>query len=133
MRLLLDSHFILWITSDAEKLTGAEQAALRGDVTLIVPAVGLWELNLKWQSLGKSGERRLDIAPANLLATIRDLGWEIAMLDPDSAVATLDSPILHKDPFDTLLLVQAQELGIQLLSRDEKLMGHPLVFTPGAP
>jgi PIN domain nuclease of toxin-antitoxin system len=133
LRLLLDSHFILWITSDFDKLTCAERAALGGDVTLIVPAVGLWELNLKWQSLGKSGERRLDIAPANLLAIIRDLGWEIAMLDPDSAVATLAAPILHKDPFDTLLLVQAQELGIQLLSRDEKLIGHPLVFTPDAP
>jgi PIN domain nuclease of toxin-antitoxin system len=132
LRLLLDSHFILWIVSDADRLTPAEKATLRGDVTLIVPSVGLWELHLKWQKLAKSGERRLDIAPANLLATIRDLGWEIAMLDPDSAVTSLNVPISHKDPFDVLLLVQAQQLGAKLLSRDEKLANHPLVFSPDA-
>jgi PIN domain nuclease of toxin-antitoxin system len=128
LRLLLDSHFILWIVSDVERLTRTEKAFLRSDVTLVVPSVGLWELNLKWQKLGKTGERRLDIAPANLLATIRDLQWDIATLDPDSAVATLDAPIAHKDPFDVLLLVQAQQLGIPLFTRDEKLIGHPLVL-----
>jgi PIN domain nuclease of toxin-antitoxin system len=133
LRLLLDSHYILWIVSDSQRLSLAEKTILRGDVTPIIPSVGLWELNLKWQKLGKSGERRLDIVPANLLATIRDLGWEIVVLDPDSAVATLDVPIPHKDPFDVLLLVQAQQLGIQLFSRDDKLIGHPLVFTPDAP
>ena len=133
MRLLLDSHYILWIVSDAARLTTSEKAVLRRDVTLIVPSVGLWELNLKWQNLGQSAERRLEIAPTNLLAIIRELGWEIAPLDPESAVATLDVPISHKDPFDILLLVQAQQLGIKLLSRDEKLIGHPLVFNPDAP
>lgn len=42
------------------------------------------------------------------------------------AAAELIPPLTHKDPFDELLLVQAQEEGMRLLTRDAKLMGHPL-------
>ena len=47
-------------------------------------------------------------------------------LVPDIAATPLSVPIAHKDPFDMLLLVHAQELGMKLLTRDEKLRDHPL-------
>jgi PIN domain nuclease of toxin-antitoxin system len=131
LRLLLDSHFILWLTTDRERLTSAERAAIDKEyITLIVPAVGLWELTIKWNSLGRKGERRLDVVPSDICRIVQRARWEIVPLDAAIAVASLQSPVAHKDPFDTLLLVQAQELGMKLLSRDKKLVGHPLVVTP---
>ena len=44
------------------------------------------------------------------------------------AAAELAQPLGHKDPFDEWLLVQAQEEGMRLLTRDAKLTGHPLAF-----
>jgi PIN domain nuclease of toxin-antitoxin system len=54
------------------------------------------------------------------------MGWEILPLTAHHAAAELADPIPHKDPFDELLLVQAQEEGMRLLTRDTKLEGHPL-------
>jgi PIN domain nuclease of toxin-antitoxin system len=134
LRLLLDAHFILWLTTDRAKLTKAERAILDRDSTeLIVPAAGLWELTIKWNALGRDGQRRLSARPENVYTAVVRAGWEIAPLDGLTATTQLDVAIAHHDPFDTLLLVQAQQLGIQLLTRDRKLASHPLVFSPDAP
>ena len=52
--------------------------------------------------------------------------WELLPLTARHAAAVLTHPIGHRDPFDEVLLVQAQEEGMRLLTRDEKLAGHPL-------
>ncbi|MFM9977817.1 MAG: type II toxin-antitoxin system VapC family toxin [Sphingomonadaceae bacterium] len=134
MRLLLDAHFILWLTTDRAKLSQSERAVLDEENTeLIVPAAGLWELTIKWNVLGRKGERRLNARPEDVYAAVTMAGWDIASLDGRTATTELQIPIAHKDPFDRLLLVQAQQLGIQLLTRDQKLIGHPLVFSLDAP
>ncbi len=54
------------------------------------------------------------------------VGWEFLPLTLRHAAAVLTHPLEHKDPFDGLLLVQAQEEGLRLLTRDERLVEHPL-------
>ena len=46
------------------------------------------------------------------------------------AARQLETPISHNDPFDELLLIQAQEEGLKLLTADRQIVGHPLTITP---
>ena len=55
--------------------------------------------------------------------------WELLPLTARHAAALLSQPLGHKDPFDELLLVQAQEEGMHLLTRDAKLIGHPFAVS----
>lgn len=128
MRILLDTHYLLWATVFADRLTRAERALIEaGDI--LVSAVSLWELRIKWQTRNRHGERKGPVDPAGLLTTARALGWEVVPLDADQATRSLSVPVAHRDPFDIRLLIQAQELGVKLLTRDGELTGHPLVLS----
>ena len=60
------------------------------------------------------------------------MGWEFLSLTARHAAAELVHPLKHKDPFDELLLVQAQEEGLRLLTRDSKLGYHPCSIAEGS-
>ena len=60
-----------------------------------------------------------------MVAFAEAVAWEMLPLTGRHAAAELALPLGHKDPFDELLLVQAQEEGMRLLTRDAKLVGHP--------
>ena len=129
MRILLDTHFLVWGATDASRLTPDERLIL-GDpgVEIICSTVSLWELRLKWNSVTPAGARKGPIAPETLLGVAQRAGWTVLPLSPEHAVATLEAPVAHKDPFDELLLVQAQVEGMRLLTRDKALLAHPLVY-----
>ena len=97
------------------------------DGPLVLSAVAVWELRLKWHRFHISGERKGPLAPAAIVAFAAQIGWDFLPLSARHAAAELAPPLSHKDPFDELLLVQAQEEGMRLLTRDAKLAGHPLV------
>jgi PIN domain nuclease of toxin-antitoxin system len=128
VKLLLDTHLAVWAALDPAALTEAERRSMaEADAPLVLSAVSVWELRLKWHSLHISGERKGPIDPASVVAFAEAIGWVFLPLTARHAAAVLAHPIGHKDPFDELLLVQAQEEGMQLLTRDAKLMGHRLV------
>lgn len=60
-----------------------------------------------------------------MVAFVEAMGWELLPLTAGHAAAALVQPLGHKDPFDELLLVQAREERMRLLTRDAKLVGHP--------
>lgn len=129
MRLLLDTHFLVWIALDKGDLTPRDRAFLRNpQLEIVCSVVSLWELRLKWNSVTPAAVRKGPIAPEGLLSLAVTAGWTLLPLRPEHAVAALDVPISHKDPFDELLLVQAQVEGMRLLTRDKALAGHPLAF-----
>ena len=104
----------------------------RADGPLVLSAVAIWELRLNWHSLHVSGERKGPIDPASVLAFATAMDWELLPLTARHATTELTHKLGHKDPFDELLLVQAQAEGMLLLTRDTKLAGHSLA-TPGGP
>ena len=59
------------------------------------------------------------------------VGWGLLPLTVRHAAAKLVQPLGHKDPFDELLLVQAQEEGMRFLTRDAKLADHPFAVGGG--
>jgi PIN domain nuclease of toxin-antitoxin system len=129
LRLLLDTHIAFWLIADVSKLRSREYALLRdAETDIALSVVAVWELRLKWNSLGRSGDRKGPKDPLEALSAFQRLKIPILALEPEIAAAPLQEPMVHKDPFDELLLVQAQELGLLLMTRDKKLKGHPLAY-----
>jgi len=124
--LLLDTHFAFWVVADRDRLTGAELELVAGANELVISSVSLWELRLKWHRLHPSGARKGPVDPGDLLEAISRGPYVLLSLTPGHAVVPLATPLQHSDPFDELLLAQAQAEGLRLLTRDRALLGHPL-------
>lgn len=130
MRLLLDTHIALWLAIEEHKLTRAERAVLgAADEVPFFSAVSIWEMRLKWHSLHPSGERKGPASPGSVLRILRDSCFEELSLTGDDAATSLEVSLPHKDPFDELLVAQAQARGLRLLTRDVILAQHPLAVT----
>jgi PIN domain nuclease of toxin-antitoxin system len=95
----------------------------------VVGAVSIWEIRLKWSALHATGEWKELLDPAQALRLLA--GQAIRFLDmaPAHASAARTQPVQHSDPFDQLLLAQAQAEGLRLLTRDKPLAGHPLAMS----
>lgn len=129
MRILLDTHLAYWLASDYSRLRPSELAAImEPDNDVAVSAVSLWELRIKWQSRYSSGDRKGPGDSLEVLAALKRMNISAFALTAEHSAAGLRQPIGHKDPFDELLLTIAQETGHKLMTRDEKLRGHPLAF-----
>jgi len=130
VRLLLDTHFVVWLAVDEARLTKEECALVRrGDVEIVCSAVSLWELRLKWNRTTLEGVPKGPASPDAVMDFGRNMDWTFVPLLPAHAVTALDVPVAHRDPFDELLLVQAQVEGLRLLTRDSKLRAHPLALS----
>ena len=127
MRLLLDTHIAIWAALDPAALSASERTQMAGSRNpLVLSAVSVWELRLKWHSFHLSGARKGPVGPGAVVAFAAAMDWEFMPLTAYHAAADLIQKLAHKDPFDELLLVQAQEEGMRLLTRDAKLVDHPL-------
>ncbi len=130
MRLLLDTHFVVWLTVSPATINEKEWALLNDDnADCVASSLSLWELRLKWNSRHVSGARKGPGDPRDMLAALLVAGIEVLPLDPDQACQSLLVPIPHTDPFDEQLMIQAQQTGRQLLTRDARLIAHPLAIT----
>jgi PIN domain nuclease of toxin-antitoxin system len=127
VRILLDTHFLIWLAKTPEVITDRELAVMAGrDGPLIVSAITLWELRMKWASLDRHGRPRGELSAEAGLAFAEHNDFTLAPLTPVDCVTTLRDPLDHTDPFDQMLIVHAQQLGAKLLTRDRLLLGHPL-------
>jgi PIN domain nuclease of toxin-antitoxin system len=118
LKILLDTHILLWWL-DANPLLPQEAIALIRDPenTIFVSAVTLWEIWLK-QSLGKL---RL---PANFLERLAAESFESLPLTAAQTVRIAHQEWVHRDPFDRILVAQAQAENLVLLTVDEVLAGY---------
>ena len=73
--------------------------------------------------------KRAASPPENVLEALEDQNITFLPMTMLHAARALKTPLGHKDPFDELLLVQAQEEGLRLLTVDRGLIGHPLAIT----
>lgn len=116
-----------------DKLLAAERLYLADPAAEIyVSAVSIWEMRLKFHARHRDGARKSRFDPNDVLAALEGLAIPVLAMTPAHAARPLETPLPHRDPFDELLLVQAQEEGLKLLTRDRLLTGHPLAVSPGA-
>ncbi len=133
MGLLLDTHYVFAIAGAPGRLRAVEKNVLEDKSHVFhVSAVSIWEIKLKWEALHPDGARKGPSGPAEIMKALHDLGIVFLPLTPSHAAAALAVDLPHQDPFDALLLVQAQEERHRLLTRDAKLLTHPLAVAAAA-
>ena len=130
MRLLLDTHIIIWLILQPTTLTPAERAAIDApEADLLMSAASVWEVRAKWLAARRS-RRVWELSPSSLLAFAASNALTVAPLSAEACAAELVPALAHRDPFDEMLLVHASTLGARLLTRDSTLVGHPLAYQP---
>lgn len=123
MRLLLDTHALLWWLSDDGSLTQAARAAIaRPESDVAVSAASAWEISIKC-ALGKLS------APSDLEAQLVRHRFSALPISVAHAVMAGALPRHHDDPFDRMLVAQARIEGLTLVTRDPRigLYGVPTI------
>lgn len=112
MKLLLDTHAILWWLEDRANLSETARDAISDPANFaMVSAVSAWEIAIK-RSLGK-----LD-APLDFMEAIDLCGFYSLPITMKHGLATESLPALHRDPFDRMLVAQAMIENATLVTRD---------------
>lgn len=122
MKLLLDTHLLLWMTILSYKLRpGTRQLIDHPDNQLFFSSLSIWEVALK------SGAKRddFDVDARVLHRTLLSSDYTELPITGEHAVAVSDLPPLHKDPFDRLLIAQCIVEGITLLTADRIVARYP--------
>ena len=120
MKLLLDTHLLLWAAGD--KLPAKARNLIEDrDNELFFSAASLWEITIK---LG-AGREDFQVDPAVLYRALLDNGYSELPISSEHAMATGQLPSAHKDPFDRMLVAQATVEGITLLTHDRRLAAYP--------
>lgn len=122
MKLLLDTHLLLWAAGSPEQLPAAARALLEDSQNeLLFSAASLWEIAIK-RGLGRS-DFKVD---ARLLRRgLLDNGYQELAITSEHAVFIDSLPPLHKDPFDRMLVAQATVEGVILLTADALVAQYP--------
>ncbi len=127
MRVLLDTSYLYNFMDRPGKFLDAERRILAARETeFYVSAVSIWEIRLKHNARHLSGARKSRFSPKDVINALEDQDVTFLPMTVSHAAQSLETPLDHKDPFDELLLVQAQEEGLRLLTVDRRLVGHPL-------
>lgn len=122
MKLLLDTHVLLWAAGEPKKLSPKARRLLdAAENTLVFSAVSLWEIAIK-RSLGRK-DFRVDLSL--LRRGLLDNAYEELAMTSAHALAVDALPLLHKDPFDRMLIAQAQVEGMVLLTSDAQVARYP--------
>ncbi len=124
MRLLLDTHIFLWFISGDPHLPDFMRDDIRrADYEVYVSVVSLWEAIVKYQL----GKLPLPHPPADYLPKQRER-HQIASLPLDEAsVSQLSNlPPIHRDPFDRILICQALEHHLTLVTVDDNILKYPI-------
>ncbi|MFD4275957.1 type II toxin-antitoxin system VapC family toxin [Streptomyces cyaneofuscatus] len=114
MRLLLDTHVILWWLEDSDELSDQVKDLLDTEPSVHLSAVSAWEIAIK-QSLGK-----LD-GPDDLAERVRDSQFTALPITAGHGVRAGRLPAMHRDPFDRILIAQAQIEGMTIVTRDQRI------------
>ena len=124
MKLLLDTHILLWVMQGAPQLGRAARRLLDDADSIHVSTVSLWEIAIK-SALGK-----LRVDQDALDAKLEKIGFVPLAVNWAHAQALRRLPPLHSDPFDRMLVAQAQCEPLHLVTRDAALKAYSdLVIT----
>jgi len=111
MNLLLDSHVILWLAFGSPKLRAATRSRIAGADRVVVSVASLWELGIKARG-GKLPEF------AALEALVEGWPVEVLPITRQHAKIAAQLPLLHRDPFDRMLVAQAISESLAVVTAD---------------
>ena len=116
MRLLLDTRVFLWAVADPDLLRPEARSAIEDSNNVVFVSAGVaWEIGIKF-ALGKL------TVPADpvvwLPARVRSMGFQALNITVEHALAAGSLPEIHRDPFDRIMIAQAQIEGLTFVTRD---------------
>jgi len=121
MKLLLDTHIVLWAAGQPEKLSESARTLLTTpENTLFFSAASIWEIVIK-RGLGREDFK---VDPRRLRKMLVTHGYTELPVTAEHALKVETLPMLHKDPFDRLLLAQAGAEGMLLLTVDASVLQY---------
>ena len=120
MKLLLDTHVLLWV-AEGTLPKSAEKYILDESNTLLFSSASIWEIVIK-RALNRSG---FNADPRLLLNGLLENGYEQLYITARHTLQLDTLPIIHKDPFDRILIAQSIDESIPLLTFDSLLAQYP--------
>ncbi len=122
MRLLIDTHLLLWTAGQSARLSPQARRLIADPANeLLFSAASLWEISIK-AGLGRAD---FSVDAARLRRGLLHNGYCELAITGEHAVAVTGLPMIHKDPFDRLLLAQSIVEGITLLTSDVVMAQYP--------
>ncbi len=122
MRVLADTHILLWASDHPQRLSKAALSLLADPQNdLYFSPLSIWEVAIK----GALGRKDFLFDPSVLRRNLIENGYIELPVTSDHAVAVQMLPLLHKDPIDRLLVAQATVEGITLITADAQVARYP--------
>ncbi len=122
MKVLLDTHLLLWVAGSPKRLSKEARTILEDPLNeLLFSAASLWEIAIK-QGLDRSD---FQVDARVLRRGLLDNGYLELPINSAHAVSIASLPPLHKDPFDRIIVAQATVEGITLLTTDAMVAQYP--------
>jgi PIN domain nuclease of toxin-antitoxin system len=123
VRLLLDTHVVIWWLADDPALSEETKALIDEEPEVYVSAATVWEIAIK-QALGKLKE------PADLPERVRDSEFRELPITSTHAIAAGGLPAIHRDPFDRTLIAQAKAEELTLVTLDQTIQQYEVAVIP---
>jgi len=122
MRIILDTHLLLWVAVESDRLSKkAIELISDGNAELLFSAANIWEVAIK-SALDRPD---FEFDPAVLRRTLLENGYAEIAISGVHASQVSRLPHIHRDPFDRLLVAQASEEGATLLTVDRAVASYP--------
>lgn len=115
MKLLLDTHCLIWTLTDAPQLDAAARKAMADAEAVWFSEASAWELGLKWR------KGKIALQPRRLVEQAMANGLRPLAVQMEAMLLSCELRQSHADPFDRLLYAQARMAGCRLLSIDREL------------
>ena len=121
MRLLIDTHLLLWILTSPDRVSqAARDFVLDGQNELLFSVVSVWEIVIK-AGLGRSD---FSVDPRMFRARLLAASYTELPVNAEHVFAMIGMPLLHRDPFDRMLIAQAVAEGAVLITSDAMVAGY---------
>lgn len=115
MRLLLDTHVLLWVMADDPALSPAARATIGRAEIVYASSVSIWEVSIK------AGLGKLSIDQDRFVERLDAAGFAPLAISWEHAAAVRHLPDIHRDPFDRMLVAQAISEPLKLMTADKIL------------
>jgi PIN domain nuclease of toxin-antitoxin system len=125
MRYLLDTHAVIWLAKNSPKIPiGIKDIVIQAENSIYISSVSFWEIAIKI-SLGKLD---LDFTLEELLYAVEGSDFGILQIENDYLKYLSKLPLLHKDPFDRLLISTALAEDLTIITADENIHKYDVAW-----
>ncbi len=115
MKLLLDTHCLIWLLNNSPELTPTARRYISRAEIVYFSSASIWELGLKWR------KGKINMQPRRLVQAALECGLQELPIALEAILISSELKSEHSDPFDRLLYAQAKHGKLRLLTVDEKI------------